>query len=133
MRVASKEQFMALVEPGTLRRLDALRIVMGRSRARVAEQALLSGGLDMLEFSNQERLQRLRDVAARAGMYWEDYVQLYAEINARVTYGPSLEALEEKPKLKRVAKKAVPRVRSAAPKQEAVEALATLAEQNAGA
>jgi hypothetical protein len=133
MRVASKEQFMALVEPGTLRRLDALRIVMGRSRARVAEQTMLGGGLDALETTYAERLERLAVVAQRAGMSLADYVQLYAEINARVTYGPSLEALEEKPKLKRPAKKAAPRVRAAAPEKEAVEALATLAEQNASA
>lgn len=101
---------MALIEPETLRRLDALRIVMGRSRARVAEQALLGGGLDALEADNAERLDRLHYVASQAGMNWSDYVKLYAEINARVTYGPSLEALEQKPKLKR------PAARKAAPK-----------------
>ena len=92
--VAEKVQFMALVEPETLDRLDALRIVMGISRARVAEQALKTGGLNRLEKEQRERLDRLAAVAARRGQGLPQFVRAYAREHSRNTYGTTLEELE---------------------------------------
>lgn len=92
--MAHKEQFMALVEPDTLSRLDALRIVMGISRARVAEHAMTHKGLRGLELEYTERLARLQELARRQDVTWQDYVRDYAAANSRKTYGATLEDLE---------------------------------------
>jgi hypothetical protein len=93
-KVAGKEQFMGMVEADTLHRMDALRIVMGRSRARVNEEALLGGGLRGLERQQQARLGRLLEVAKRNGQSVQEFVKAYAAANSRKTYGPTLEELE---------------------------------------
>jgi hypothetical protein len=85
---------MALVEPETLDRLDALRIVTGNSRARVAEEALKHGGLNRMEKENRERLDRLAAVAARRGQGLPQFTRQYARDHARNTYGTTLEELE---------------------------------------
>jgi hypothetical protein len=93
--VAEKRQFMALVEPDTLARLDALRIVMGISRARVSEKAMLGAGLEQLEAQYDERMQRLVDLAAKRRMTLAELTERYATLYARKTYGPTLEELEK--------------------------------------
>lgn len=93
--MAEKSQFMALVEVSTMDRLDALRLVMGVSRARVAEQAMVGGGLNRLERTHTERLERLYRLAGAQQRTWQELVREYAKRNARVTYGQTLEELEQ--------------------------------------
>lgn len=92
--MAKKRQFMALVEPETMSRLDALRIVLNTSRARVGEMAWLGGGLHMLETAHEDHLLRLQAVAQRCKMSLYEYADGYAEVWSR-TYGPTLEQLEK--------------------------------------
>ncbi len=92
--MAQKEQFAVLAEAKTVRRLDALRIVMGVSRTRVGNEAWERGGIRALEREHAERLVRLATLAEKAGLSLDDYVQRYAQLNHRKTYGPTLEELE---------------------------------------
>lgn len=83
-------------DPDTLARLDALRIVLGESRARAGERAWLEGGLKGLERQLHPRLARLHKVATEYGWdSWQEYVAHYARENSRKTYGPTLEDLEQ--------------------------------------
>lgn len=91
--MAQRKQFMAMVDEPTFYRLDALRIVMGVSRAEVNRQALEGKGIGALERENGARLDRLQRLADSAGISLVKYVQWFAE-----TYrqgGPTLEGLEE--------------------------------------
>jgi hypothetical protein len=99
--VAEKRQFMALVEPDTLCRADALRIVKGRSRARVTED-LIRAQLPKEERKEMERLERLKALAGRLGVTLEELTTQYAMLYARKTYGPTLEELEADPDLLKV-------------------------------
>lgn len=92
--MAKKRQFMALVEPTTLTRLDALRIVLNTSRARVAELAMLGAGLDALEAEQSERIYRLEMLADKRRMTLAELTERYSELYAR-SYGPTLEELEK--------------------------------------
>lgn len=90
-----KVQVVILAEEDVRQRLDALRIVRGESRARVAEYALTHGGINALEAGHVRELARLQRLAERARMPWRAYVDAYAEAFSRQTYGPGLDALEE--------------------------------------
>lgn len=90
----SKVQFMALVDEHQLDRIDALRIVMGVSRAEVLRQAIddASGPLPILEQRYAPRLLRLRRLAAREGTGgWELWVR--ETVKGRMTL-PPLETME---------------------------------------
>lgn len=93
--MAAKRQFMVLIEPDTMYRLDALRIVTGEARARVGERAWLEGGLRGLERQHHPRLARLHAVARAHGQTWQEFVDAYAEAHKHKTYGTPLEKLEE--------------------------------------
>lgn len=93
--MAAKVQFVMNADPDTLARLDALRIVLGESRARAGERAWLEGGLKGLEKQLHPRLARLYALAAERELPWQEYVTEYAATNSRKTYGPTLEDLEQ--------------------------------------
>ncbi len=65
----TKIQFMAIIDQRELDRLDALRIVMGVSRAEVNRQAVAdaTGPIGALEQQHRERLQRLYRLAEEEG------------------------------------------------------------------
>ncbi len=90
-----KEQVVMLVDPEIRDRLDALRIVTGESRARVAEMALAGHGLAQMEIHHADGLERVRELAERAGVLLYDYVRAYAYAMARQSYGPGLDKLEQ--------------------------------------
>lgn len=94
--MADKDQFMVSVDPPVRDRLDALRIVMGVSRAEVNRQALVQGGLAGLEFANHARLERLYRLAraSRPRRSWEVYVRTLADNYGRTPI-PSLEIMEQ--------------------------------------
>lgn len=87
-----KEQIVLLVEPGKRARLDALRMVIGDSRARVAEMAL---DIDALEAAYHAGLKRVGKLAKAAGVSVEEYATAYAKAFERRPYGQGLEALEQ--------------------------------------
>lgn len=91
--MGAKAQFMGLVEQTTMHRLDALRIVTGKSRARVSEELMVSA-LKRTEKEHGEELGRLDKLAAAAGVTVQEYVKAYARAYARSTYGIGLEQLE---------------------------------------
>lgn len=83
----------------TMARCDRLRACtgegsLGRSRNKVIEDALLSGGLDGLETIYAARVRRFNALARRAGQGWEEYAAAYAETYSRQTYPPSVDELE---------------------------------------
>jgi len=86
-----KEQIVLLVEPGKRARLDALRIVVGDSRARVAEMAL---DIDALEAAHARGLNRVGRLAKAAGVSVDDYATAYAKAFERRPYGATLDELE---------------------------------------
>lgn len=107
-----RAQFQVITTKERVARLDALRVVMRCSRARVVERAM-DAGLPTLELENWARLQRLyalgnigpefsmsgdrRTEMRRLGLNgngWRAVVAAYAERNARKTYGETLEELE---------------------------------------
>jgi hypothetical protein len=92
--MGAKKQFMSLVEAETLHWIDSLRIVTGKSRARVSEE-LQQDALRRFRRQHAEALARLEKLAAAAGVTVQDYVEAYARAHARSTYGAGLEALEE--------------------------------------
>lgn len=91
-----KEQFMVAVARETRDRMDALRIVLGVSRAEVGRM-VLEGGLTIqrLERANVSRLARLHDLARDCDTTWQALVGNY--IDRYRTGGPGLEALEDNP------------------------------------
>lgn len=73
-------------------RADALRIVMGASRAEVIRQGLERGGLNGLERGHVLALSRLYLLAEACALpSWREYVQLYVKTYRQA--GPALEAL----------------------------------------
>lgn len=98
--MSKKVQFMVLVDEETRDRMDALRVVLRESRARVGEDLLLEG-LQIAELRHVARLERLHRVAEKArrrkGYGWRDFVREFATRYAR-QYGPTLEELESDPK-----------------------------------
>ena len=86
-----KEQLMVLIDPDVMVRMDALRIVMGVSRAEVNRLALNGRTLETLETENVERLTRLVKLAAGAGLTQDDFVRVV--VKGRKTM-PTLEELE---------------------------------------
>lgn len=93
--MADKDQFMVSVDSNVRDRLDALRIVMGVSRAEVNRQALVQGGLAGLETAHQDRLERLYRLArqGQSGCSWEAWVRSLADSHGRKPL-PSLEDME---------------------------------------
>ncbi len=90
-----KVQIVIMAEPDTASRLDVLRIATQKSRARVAEEALLArGGLPGMERAHPYDIARVHALAERAGMTWREYAAAYAKAYQSVTFGPGLEALE---------------------------------------
>jgi hypothetical protein len=81
-----KNQFMALVDDDVLHRMDALRIVMGISRAEVNRQVLAGASLAALEHEHEAKLRRLDVVAARAGYRRAEFVT--ALVSGRVKVPP---------------------------------------------
>jgi predicted transcriptional regulator len=80
----------------TVQRLDRLRAVYGKSRSYVADLALTSGGLSGLEAVNAADVARFGDLAADAGMTWQEYVEAYVTDFGTKTYPPTVAQLEEK-------------------------------------
>jgi hypothetical protein len=80
----------------TVQRLDRLRAVYGKSRSFVADLALTSGGLDGVERLNAADIERFNDLAADAGMTWQEYVEAYVTDFGTKTYPPTVAQLEEK-------------------------------------
>jgi len=91
--MGTKAQFMGLVEQDTMHDLDVLRIVTGRSRARVSEDLMVEQ-LRKAKRAYADDIKRLEQLAAAAGVSVQDYVKAYARVHARSTYGASLTALE---------------------------------------
>lgn len=88
-----QEQFMALMPPRMLARLDALRVVLWTSRAEVNRRALDGQGLGGLEVQHVNELARLSDVAKRADVGSEqEFVKQLVAGKQRV---PQLEELEK--------------------------------------
>jgi hypothetical protein len=111
-----RAQFQVITTKERVARLDALRVVMRVSRARVVERAM-DAGLPALELEHWPRLQRLYALGNMAPPYtesdagapdcvaamlklgltgqgWRALVAAYAERNGRKTYGETLEELE---------------------------------------
>jgi hypothetical protein len=94
--MSSKKQFMISVDEVDRDRLDALRIVMGVSRAEAARQALQRKGLAGLESAYHPRLARLYALAQRAGCRrWPEYVRQLTGDGKGLQRLPSLEELED--------------------------------------
>jgi hypothetical protein len=91
--MGAKVQFMGLVEEDTMHALDSLRIVTGKSRARISEE-LMVAELKRARRAYAEDLVRLDILAQRAGVSVQDYVKAYARAHARSTYGATLNDLE---------------------------------------
>jgi hypothetical protein len=90
----SKIQFMGILDRTQLDRVDALRIVMGVSRAEVVRRAVddTAGPLRVLEAAQQERLQRLYRLAEKEGATdWRLWVR--ETVKGRRSL-PSLEGFE---------------------------------------
>ena len=97
--MATKEQFMVSVDELMRDEVDALRIVLGVSRAEVVRRALTQGGVIALKRANVDRLGRLYNLAEAEGfLSWGEYVQ--ALIKASPKLSPSLESLEGLARLK---------------------------------
>jgi hypothetical protein len=92
--MGAKAQFMGLVEQGTMHDLDVLRIVTGKSRARVSEE-LMVAQLRKVKREHAEDIGRLEKLAAAAGVSVQEYVKAYARAHARSTYGAGLDELEK--------------------------------------
>lgn len=92
--MGKKVQVVMLVEPESRHRLDALRIVLRASRARVGEMGWTQGGFDALEAANVAGLARVLALAERAGMTAHAYTRAYARRYQRETYPPGLTELE---------------------------------------
>lgn len=93
--MADMKQFMVLVTELERARLDALRIVMGVSRAEVGRRGLFGGGVRALEREQRDRLIRLARVAGGAGYAgWESFVIALTERPEYRQRMPSLEELE---------------------------------------
>lgn len=94
--MSSKKQFMISVDEHDRDRLDALRIVMGVSRAEAARQALQQKGIAGLEAGWHPRLARLYAVAQRAGVRrWPEYVRQLTGDGKGLQRLPTLEELED--------------------------------------
>ena len=95
--MAVKNQFMIGVDALTRDRLDALRIVLGVSRAEVARPAMERGAIPGMERTNAIRLGRLYELAGTLGYTsWTEYVRDLVEKYPKVI--PSLETLETLPR-----------------------------------
>lgn len=93
--MADMKQFMVLVTEVERARLDALRIVMGVSRAEVARQAMTRGPISKLERENAMRLARLSGIAGAAGYAGiEPFVMALVQRPEYRQKTPSLEELE---------------------------------------
>jgi hypothetical protein len=92
--MGAKVQYMGLVEQETMHGLDSLRIVTGKSRARISEE-LIVAELKRARRAHADELARLDGLAARAGVSVQDYVTAYARAHARSTYGATLADLEK--------------------------------------
>ncbi len=94
--MSEMKQFMVLITELDLARLDALRIVMGTSRAEVARQALAGRGIKALEREQIARLTRLNAVAGAAGYgSWEAFVINLVKRPEYRQVTPALEELEQ--------------------------------------
>lgn len=87
-------EFQVRTEAERLNRLDALRIVMQTSRARVVN-ALIDKALKQLEREYSEELTRLHALGAGRPGGWVSIVQEYRDRNQRKTYGETLSELEQ--------------------------------------
>lgn len=87
-----KEQIVLVVAPGTRARLDALRPIIGDSRARVTELAL---DIETLEAQHAGELKRLDELAKAAGVTRGQYAEAYAKAFSRHPYGAGLAELEQ--------------------------------------
>ena len=108
-----KTQIIASVEPDTRDRIDALRIVLKVSRARIAARLIEGEGLDHLEDEHAGSLRRVTELAEKAGTDTTTYVRAYAAAYATATYGPGLDALEGDDRRVRKAVKALTAVKAA--------------------
>lgn len=86
-----KKQFMAMLDEIILDRIDALRIVMGVSRAEVVRQALDGSGLAPMEAMHTDRLARLFRLSDRYGQDWRTFVR---QVVAGQKVMPTLEVME---------------------------------------
>jgi len=77
-------QFMALVEEDQRDRMDALRIVMNSSRAKVLRLVLDGESLDSLENKYAQHLDVLRTTASNHGMLLRQYVAWVVDETHRV-------------------------------------------------
>jgi hypothetical protein len=94
----------------TVQRLDRLRAVYGKSRSFVADLALTSGGLDMVETNNAADIERFNDLAADADMTWQEYVEAYVTDFGTKTYPPTVAQLEERKWRRTVPARRLPKV-----------------------
>jgi hypothetical protein len=85
-----QEQFMVLVDPDVMRRMDTLRVVMGVSRGEVMRIVLAGKTLDTLERQQNIGIVTLRGVAASLGLGPDEFVSALVKDRKRV---PTLEAL----------------------------------------
>lgn len=81
-------------ERETLRRLDRLRAVYGRSRSHLLER-LVSEALASWETEVSDDLERFARLAAGAGMTLAEYTDAYVKAFGAKTFPPTVEQLEE--------------------------------------
>lgn len=72
-------------------RLDRLRACYGRSRSWIIQRALREGALAGLEQERLADVRRFNELAAAAGLTWQQGAKLYAERYGRMTYPPTVE------------------------------------------
>jgi len=91
--VRNKERMSISLDPDVTVRLDALRIVLGTSRAEIIRRCVEEDVLRTQETRNMHRLSRLRQLAEQAGATnWQEYVN--RAITQYPQTCPTLEELE---------------------------------------
>lgn len=87
----------------TLDRIDRLRLIQGRSRSRVIEEALLHGGLSAQEGKVRAAMRTVDALAAVRHQSWQELVRAYAAEYAGKTYPPTVEQIMSNKEDKQVA------------------------------
>jgi hypothetical protein len=86
-----QEQFMVLVDPSIMRRMDTLRVVMGVSRGEVNRIVLAGKSLETLERQQHVGMVTLLGIAASLGMERDEFVATLVADRKRL---PSLDELK---------------------------------------
>jgi hypothetical protein len=94
--MAEMKQFMVMMPELDVMRMDALRVVMGISRAEIGRR-LIASALPALEFEHSARLDRLKLVASHSRYPgWQEFVRYLLDNPGNRQRVPALEDLEDK-------------------------------------